>query len=496
MRKISSFLFFVTVFSSAFSQALFNNNGADVYVKDGGFMIVKTNSLYNNQIAGAGVLNNAGTVVVEGDVTNDGFITATGDTIRLTGNWINNSAYTGAGSWVEMNGGAQQITGTAVTTFNNLNLLGGSVVKSQTIDAVTSGLLVLNNAELATDVNEMLVTNTNTGAITWNNGFVSSLGVGKLSRATLASSAYIYPLGSPSYVNPPSIFRPIEYTPTTGAANTYGAMVVKGDATNDGYNVTTVDDILCKVNPNFYHRLYHSTGGDAVALKMFFDPSTDGEWTEEAHWDTPNRWNYLGVSSAGSGLGFSTVRVAGVNDFQPEPFALGRKKFTVNAGPDVSIYLGQSTDFNPTIGAPIVSAIEWTPAVTLNCNTCENPTATPPITTQYNIKVTDDAGCVATDSLLVKVDIAQLLIPTAFSPNGDGVNDIFRALNKNLQKFNLEVFNRWGEKVYQTSDPMEGWDGMYEGMKQEIGVFAWKCDYKFLGIDAQKTASGNVTLVR
>lgn len=190
-------------------------------------MIVKTNSLYNNQLAGAGVLNNAGTVVVEGNVTNDGFITAASDTIRLLGDWINNSAYTGAGSWVEMNGGAQQITGTAVTTFNNLNLLGGSVVKSQTIDAVTSGLLVLNNAELATDVNEMLVSNTNTGAITWNNGFVSSLGIGKLSRATLASSAYIYPLGSPSYVNPPSIFRPIEYTPTTGAANTYGAMVVK-----------------------------------------------------------------------------------------------------------------------------------------------------------------------------------------------------------------------------------------------------------------------------
>lgn len=495
MRKIYSFLFTITIASSAFAQ-LFNNNGGNIYVTNGGFMIVKTGSLYNNQIAGTGVLNNAGTIVVEGNVTNDGNISAAGDTIRLTGDWINNSTYTTANSWVEMNGGAQQITGTTVTTFNNLNLLGGSVVKTQTLDAVTSGSLVLNDAELATDVNEMLVSNTNPNAITRNNGFVSSLGVGKLSRNTLASSAYIYPVGSPSAANPPSIFRPIEYTPAGAAANTYGAMVVKGDATIDGYDVTSIDTVLCKVNPNFYHRLYHSTGNTASALRMFFDPVADGEWTEEAHWDTPNRWNYLGASNAGSGLGFSTVQVADVNDFQPEPFALGRKKFTVDAGPNASIYEGESTDFNPTIGAPIIASVEWTPPVSLSCTTCQTPTASPTVTTQYNVKVTDEAGCVATDSLIVKVAPSDFLVPTAFSPNGDGVNDLFHPLNKNLQKLNFEVYNRWGEKVYQTSDPREGWDGVYEGVQQELGVYVWKSEYQLLGAAKSKTASGNVTLVR
>ncbi len=497
MKKIYSFLVLLTPVSAAFAQALFNNNGADIYVKDGGFMIVKTNSLYNNQVGGSGVLDNAGTIVVEGSITNDGAVNASGDTIRLSGDWVNNNAYTGNNSWVDMYGGNQLITGTAVTTFNNLNLGGGSVVKrQQNIDAVTSGLLALNDAELATDVNEMLVSNANANAITWNTGYVSSVNIGKLSRATNTTGAYVYPIGSPSYTNPPSIFRPVEYAPTASAANTYGAMVVKGDASSDGYNVNTVDDLLCKVNPFFYHRLYHSAGSDATALKMFFDPSTDGNWTDQAHWDSPNRWNYIGTSNAGTGLGFSTVSVAAVSDFQPEPFALARKKFTVDAGPDVDLNLGQSTTFTPVITATSVASYNWTPASNLTCSNCESPDASPSLTTQYLITVVDDAGCSVSESLLVKVANPELLIPTAFSPNGDGANDVFRALNKNLVKYDLQVYNRWGEKIFETTDPVEGWDGVYDGIRQPLGVYVWQCSYQFSESQKSKTAKGNVTLMR
>jgi gliding motility-associated-like protein len=497
MRKLYAFIFSICAVGSAFSQALFNNNGADIYVKDGALMVVKTNSLYNNQVGGAGVLDNAGTIVVEGNITNDGNINAAGDTIRLSGDWINNSTYTGAGSWVDMYGGNQNIAGTAVTTFNNLNLGGGAVVKrQQNIDAITSGLLALNNAELATDVNEMLVSNTSTSAITWNSGFVSSMGSGKLSRATNASSAYTYPVGSASYNNPPSIFRPIEYLPTASANNTYGAMLVKGDATADGYDVTTVDDILCKVNPFFYHRLYHSAGTDAADLKMFFNASADGNWTDQAHWDSPNRWNYLGAPTPGSGLGLSTVSVAGVSDFQPEPFALARKKFTVNAGPDAEISYGESTTLNPTTTAAAGATFTWTPSSTLSCGDCQTPDASPAVNTQYVLTVVDDAGCTIADSLLIKVLNAELLIPTAFSPNGDGVNDKFRVLNKNLEKMDLQIYNRWGELVFETKDASEGWDGVFQGLAQGLGVYVWQCNYQFSGATKSKTARGNVTLVR
>lgn len=496
IKKIYLFSFLLLSVFGSYAQALFNNNGADIYVKDGAFVIVKTNSLYNNQVGGSGFIDNQGTVVVEGTITNDGAITAAGDTIRLSGDWVNNNTYTGANSWVDMYGGNQQITGTAVTTFNNLNLGGGTTVKRQTINAVTSGTLALNNAELATDVNQMLVTNTATSAITRNTGFVSSLGAGQLARNTAGTGTYNFPTGSASYNNAPSIYRPIDFTPASGAANTYAAMLAKGDATADGYDVTVLDDLLCSVNPNFYHRLYHSTGSDAAALTMYFDATADGDWTDQAHWDVPNRWNFLGAATTGNNTGFSTVSVTNVNDFQPEPFALAHKKFAVDAGPDVDLTLGQSTTFNPTTTAAFVQTYLWTPGGTLSCDNCENPDASPTVDTRYVLAITDALNCTVSDSLLVRVTSPELLIPTAFSPNGDGVNDKFRVLNKDVAKLHLQVFNRWGEKVFETSDPHDGWDGIYKSVEQELGVYVWQCEYQLNGQPKTNLAKGNVTLLR
>src|ERR1019366_5516519 len=159
---------------------------------------------------------------------------------------------------------------------------------------------------------------------------------------------------------------------------------------------------------------------------------------------------------------------------------LARKKFKVVAGPGVNIYEGQSTVFNPNIGIT-GGNILWSPDVALSCDNCESPTASPAVTTEYTITVTDAAGCKASDSLLVTILNGELLVPTGFSPNGDGVNDRFRVLNKNLSKVDLQVFNRWGEKVFETTDLFDGWDGTYKGMQQELGVYVWQCNYTLAG---------------
>ena len=494
MRKFYPFIICIFIYSAGISQALFNNNGANIYVTNGGFMIVKTNSLQN---AASGNINNQGTIVVEGNVTNNANIIGNGDTIDVEGDWINNSSYTyvGNSSWVFLDGSqTQNIGGTAVTTFDNLDLSVGAE-KFQQINAITAGLLNLNNSELATDVNQMLVTNPSTTAISWGTGYVSSLGVGNLSQVTNSTSNYVFPVGSPSYNNVPSIFRPIAFTPNSSNTDTLGVCLVKGNATADGYNTLAVDNILCMVNPNFYHRLYNGTGAAAADLTMYFNPSADGDWTDEAHWMNAE-WNYIAPATAGSGLGFSTLTVPGISNFIPNPFALAVKKFPVIAGPSVIIQQGQTTTFNPTIGAPAGSTIEWTPNIDLTCNTCANPSANPQTTTEYTISVTDGAGCKISDSLDVTVVSTGILLPTAFSPNGDGENDVFHALNKNLLKIDLAVYDRWGVKVYETTDWTVGWDGTYKGMKQEMGVYVWECSYQFVGETELKSAKGNVTLLR
>jgi gliding motility-associated-like protein len=497
MKNIFTFCFFFSFFAAAFSQtALLYNKGGSIYVTKGGYMIAQnlgqTASVYNET---GGTVNNQGTIVVQGNIQNDAAIIGNGDTIKLTDDWINNNSYTGNNSLVEMAGGAEKITGTAVTTFDNLTLDGSGVAKTQTIDAITAGNLSIGSAELATDSFRMLVTNSLTNAVTYNlgTGFASSVGPGTLSWITTSSNTYVFPTGSPSSQGA-SIFRPIEFNPAGFGPDTFGVCLVKGNATADGYNVNSVDTVLCLVNPHFYHRLYR-TGPDATALSMYYDPSNDGNWTDQAHWKN-NIWNYTGPSAIASALGLTSVTMGGVNDFTPEPFALAVKKFKLSAGPDVTIADGSSTQFVSTTTASGAPTIDWTPSQALSCTNCLDPVANPNTTTQYRITVTDASGCTVLDSLIVTVVGSDLLLPTGFSPNGDGVNDFFRILNKNIGKFTLQVYDRWGNLVYENTDPTVGWDGTYKNQKADMGVYVWECTYSIEGDPTTKFAKGNVTLIR
>ena len=77
-----------------------------------------------------------------------------------------------------------------------------------------------------------------------------------------------------------------------------------------------------------------------------------------------------------------------------------------------------------------------------------------------------------TDSTATTVTDSKLSMPNAFSPNGDGHNDIYRAKEQqNLVEFRAYIFNRWGQKLYEWTDPAEGWDGTYGGKPVKQGVY-------------------------
>lgn len=480
------------VSAPVFGQALFYNNGADMYVKDGGYMIVKTNSVQN----AVGLIDNSGTIEVEGFVQNDANINGSGDTIRLTGNWVNNATYTGASSWVEMTGGAQQLSGSQATTFNNLALLGGNTVKTQTINQEVTGILNLSNAELATDVYSMNVSNANAGAIVRNNGFVSSLGYGNLSRATNSVSSYFFPTASPSSLGTP-LYRPIEISPSINMPHTFGVRTIAGDATAAGYDVTQFDADLCKVNPNFYHHIQRFSGTNPATITMFYDAATDGSWNAQGNWRNNALWNYTGTASSGNAIGFATVAVAGYNfpDTNAQ-YALANKSFTIDAGSNLQLTEGETGQFSPLVSGVTSPVFDWQPTTYLDCSDCPAPEVTPTENTTYTLMVTDAAGCTATDSVQAIVSPDELLMPTGFSPNGDGVNDFFRPANKNLKKFKLQVYNRWGELIFETDNAKTGWDGTFKTHEQSLGVYVWNAEFQTQNMKKVRLANGNVTLVK
>ena len=90
---------------------------------------------------------------------------------------------------------------------------------------------------------------------------------------------------------------------------------------------------------------------------------------------------------------------------------------------------------------------------------------------------------------------ATLFIPTAFSPNGDGINDVFKVMGKGIKSVNLDIYDRWGEKVFGTENKDEGWDGTYRNQKCFPAVFAYRAYVKYVD-GTEKVEKGNVTLIR
>ncbi|MES1198319.1 MAG: gliding motility-associated C-terminal domain-containing protein [Chitinophagaceae bacterium] len=116
---------------------------------------------------------------------------------------------------------------------------------------------------------------------------------------------------------------------------------------------------------------------------------------------------------------------------------------------------------------------------------------------QYWLQAKDNNNCIGKDTIIVnkKECLNGLFVPTAFTPNDDGKNDIFKALLfGNIQSFELTVYNRWGQIVFQTKDPLKGWDGKIANQKQNTAVFIWLCRYQLNG-EMQKLERGHVTLI-
>lgn len=145
----------------------------------------------------------------------------------------------------------------------------------------------------------------------------------------------------------------------------------------------------------------------------------------------------------------------------------------------------------------------WTPAGHLSCTDCPNPVADPTFSTLYRVTVTDSNNCKYSDSVLVKTicNDKNYFVPNTFSPNGDGVNDVFYPRGSNLYNIqSMRVFNRWGQLVFErrnfpANSAADGWDGRFNGQPAPMDAYVYIveviCD------NAQIVAlRGDVTLIR
>ncbi len=145
---------------------------------------------------------------------------------------------------------------------------------------------------------------------------------------------------------------------------------------------------------------------------------------------------------------------------------------TVNISPDQAIFMGQSVQLYAQGPG---NNYEWTPATALSNPGIARPVASPVNDITYTVKVSNNSGCSVEKSVNIKVtDLDDIYVPSGFTPNNDGKNDVLRPLfgTKFILK-EFSIFNRWGQKIFSTSTAWSGWDGKINGIDQNSGLYIW-----------------------
>lgn len=172
--------------------------------------------------------------------------------------------------------------------------------------------------------------------------------------------------------------------------------------------------------------------------------------------------------------------------------------FSVNLPPYMFVSLGASDTIKPEVISPLpVISYHWSPPDYLSCTTCPNPVVTPLQETSYTLEVTDSNGCIASDEITVTVKTEyDVYIPNAFTPNGDGLNDVLTPIDfGGVRSATFQIFNRWGAVVFETTDINKGWDGTKGGKELTPAVFVYHITGEFLdGNTFDKT--GSISLLK
>lgn len=163
----------------------------------------------------------------------------------------------------------------------------------------------------------------------------------------------------------------------------------------------------------------------------------------------------------------------------------------LDLGTNILTILGTQITFDPETNGV---QFWWSPSQYLNCDTCKNPVVSSTEARTFYLTVANEEGCLAFDSIKISYE-GSIYVPNSFSPDGDGLNDVFSAYGEGIVNFEMNIFNRWGELVFNAKNILNGWNGNYKGALAKNDVYVWKIKYKDI-LGESRTLYGTVTLLK
>ena len=476
------------------SQALFAqffvNSGAVVGIGAGAIVTVK-----NMDFENLGDLSHAGDLEVGGNITNSQIWVcdpAQLSHISLTSDWFNNASFNPGIGKVSFNGTNQNMGGTAQTHFHKLALLGsGSTSKTLLNTVWCADSFYLNDAELATNGNTFSLRNGGI-PIQKSAGYISTF------KRGIVQMVYPAPYGGNSVI--PLGMGPAasQYKPfylINPAQDSFNMILFDHSPTLDGLNAATLQDSLCNINENYFYQL--QTFGSPVYFGVTQSLS-EQQYSKLVNWNG-SQWDKLSNSGPSPVIAGDNLALNAWVANRTQYISMGMEKPFVSLGPDFSLVRGASLMLNPVGYFPKGANFLWDPASDLSCSYCQNPVFTMGTPGTLTLKVSNGPNCEASGSVTIisKGDYNNN-IPNAFTPNSDLLNEGFGPVLLPGDKLvNLEIYDRWGGKIYEGA---ERWDGSFMGQPVMPGVYFYQMSIQS-SLSTSKFGthfyiSGNVTVLR
>jgi gliding motility-associated-like protein len=331
------------------------------------------------------------------------------------------------------------------------------------------------------------------------NGCVSGNGANVIiPQDTIIVNSAVICLSNSVTLNASSIVTTYTWSPSTGLSNTSGSSVIASPRNTTVYTISgtdafgcmgintatvTVDSlpiisisttptITCSGQPAVLMASGASTytwSTGTVAVINTVSPTTNTEYTV--------------VGTDTNGCSNTATQILLVNPLPPVAINSGVTSFTLNLGQSITLNASGALTYNWTSG-------------NVSCDSCASNTESPIASTQYCVAGTDINGCRDSVCLNVVVEkVCDVFIPDAFSPNGDGHNDVFKVYGNCITELTLQVFDRWGNQVFNGSNVSSAWDGTYGGNLMNTGSYVYQVQYTLSTGEKTKT-KGNFSLMR
>lgn len=268
------------------------------------------------------------------------------------------------------------------------------------------------------------------------------------------------------------------------------------------FTTATANDTICSRQCITFLSPNDTTFGGPQTFTWTFqggNPTSSNQQNPTVCYNLPGKYNVLLTinnpwpksNPSGSSLTkgeFDYIKVVDI----PNPKILPNIVFQMSPG-DTIIRFASSIVLTATHAASYI----WRPNYNISALTGSVVTVNPLQTTQYIVTGYNSSQCYSSDTINVIVidDCGEMFVPNAFSPNNDGANDVLKVRGQCLETLTFMVFNRWGEKVFETNDQNIGWDGTFKGELMNTGVFVFRLEGKTYDGKGY-SMKGNVTLVR